>query len=315
MANKRLITSAIWEDDWFGQLDFFDQALWIGLFSKCADDQGRLLDNAVLMRAAIFPYKDIDVARIQAALAGFEQDGRIHRYEAGGKALVQILNWWAHQPQQWASESKWEAPAGWVDHVRTRVNGQYHEANWRSKAENAQDNATWTPQQDGETDGSGERSGEGLTYDSQVGGHVPVPVPVPVPNSTTTATRAREPKPPPTEPEAPNDALAGMLFRQVENTGVLLSPTLSEAWLDAIDDHRAWLTPEFLADAFKEAAASGVARPAPRYIQAILDRCAREGVRPGEGRAPGNGNGSRASPIDKERASVDALNEWLQEGA
>jgi hypothetical protein len=34
MANSRIITSAIWEDDWFGQLGFFEQALWIGLFSK-----------------------------------------------------------------------------------------------------------------------------------------------------------------------------------------------------------------------------------------------------------------------------------------
>jgi len=291
MANKRLITSAIWEDDWFGQLDFFDQALWIGLFSKCADDQGRLLDNAVLMRAAIFPYKDIDVARIEAALAGFEQDGRIHRYEAGGKRLIQVVHWWEHQPQQWAMASKWLAPDGWVDHVRTTRDQKVVTENWRGKAENADDHLGWRPsdQIDNQVDDQ---------VDSYVASHTYVsdPDPDPVPNSTTTATRAREPKPPPTQSDGQNDALAGMLFQQVENTGVLLSSTLSEAWLDAIDDHREWLTPEFLAAAFKEAAASGVARPAPRYIQAILDRCAREGVRPGEGRAPGNG--SRASPDD-----------------
>jgi hypothetical protein len=181
MANKRLITSAIWEDDWFGQLGFFEQALWIGLFSKCADDQGRLLDNAVLMRAAIFPYKDIDIAEIDAALDGFVAAGRIHRYESGGKGLIQILNWWAHQPQQWASESKWASPDGWVDHVRTRVNGQYYEDNWRSKAENAEDNATWAPQQGDAESVQVNGSGERFTSAGQVGGHVPVPDPVPDP--------------------------------------------------------------------------------------------------------------------------------------
>uniref|UniRef100_A0A6M3LMI4 Putative homing endonuclease n=1 Tax=viral metagenome TaxID=1070528 RepID=A0A6M3LMI4_9ZZZZ len=122
MATRRMIASSIWEDDWFGQLGFFEQALWVGLFSKCADDQGRLLDNAVLLRAAVFPYKDMNPADIDGALVGFEEAGRIHRYETDGKRLIQVLNWWEHQPQQWASPSKWAAPEGWVDHVRTREN-------------------------------------------------------------------------------------------------------------------------------------------------------------------------------------------------
>jgi len=49
------------------------------------------------------------------------------------------------------------------------------------------------------------------------------------------------------------------------------------------------------------------------YIRAVLRNWLEQG-RPGL-KPPATGNGSRASPIDKERASVDALNEWLQEGA
>ena len=117
------------------------------------------------------------------------------------------------------------------------------------------------------------------------------------------------------EPDPDDVALAGVLFEEVHKLGVLLNPTVAEAWLDAIADHRAWLTGEFLQDAFRDAAAAGVPRPSPRYIAAILDRCAREGVRPGEGRKPpSNGTGPRASPLDKEAASVAALNEWLAEG-
>lgn len=182
MANSRVISSAIWEDEWFGPLGFFEQVLWIGLWSKCADDQGRLLDNPILIRAAIFPYKDVPTETISAALAQFECAGRVHRYQADGKHLLQVVHWWTHQSQQWASASRWPAPAGWTDHVRTRENGQYVTVNWRSKAENAQENAAWTPQVT--TPGDGVQvnpSPEQCTCSPQAGGHIPIPIPIPVP--------------------------------------------------------------------------------------------------------------------------------------
>lgn len=130
MAKNRLIASDIWADDWFGPLPFFEQALWIGLFSQCADDQGRLLDNPVLIRASVFPYKDIAMADIVKALALFERDGKIHRYQADGKKLIQIVNWWDHQHAQWVQPSQWPSPEGWHDAVRTRMNGTYLSENW-----------------------------------------------------------------------------------------------------------------------------------------------------------------------------------------
>ena len=171
MASRRMITSAIWEDEWFGELDFFEQVLWIGLFSKCADDQGRLKDNAILIRASVFPYKDTDVDIIVAALECFEQAGRIIRYEANGKMLIQIVKWWEHQKPQWAAASQWEPPSTeYDDRIRTRLNGQYYEVNWKAK-----DNKKPTPKS------SGERSPEEPSRASQVDGQYPVPVPVPIP--------------------------------------------------------------------------------------------------------------------------------------
>lgn len=130
MAKNRLIASDIWADDWFGPLPFFEQALWIGLFSQCADDQGRLLDNPVLIRAWVFPYKDIAMVDIVKALALFERDGKIHRYQADGKKLIQIVNWWDHQHAQWVQPSQWPSPEVWHDAVRTRMNGTYLSENW-----------------------------------------------------------------------------------------------------------------------------------------------------------------------------------------
>ena len=197
MANSRVISSSVWEDDWFGPLSFFEQTLWIGLFSRCADDQGRLLDNTVLIRAAVFPYKDIDLANVEQALAHFETSQRIHRYEARGKRLIQIRHWWKHQPQQWASASKWPAPPGWIDHVRTRENGQYVTENWRGKADNANDNDAWTPSpecaEDNKADVHLNGSPETRTLEKQggnLGGHIPIPDPIPDPVPVPEKTRA-----------------------------------------------------------------------------------------------------------------------------
>lgn len=130
MANSRLITSAIWEDEWFGELDFFEQALWIGLFSKCADDQGRLLNNPTLIRAAVFPYKDVPLSDITTLLNEAAASKKAILYEADGKALVQIVRWWQHQKPQWACESKYASPPGWTDRIRTRQGGKYRAINW-----------------------------------------------------------------------------------------------------------------------------------------------------------------------------------------
>ena len=171
MATSRLIASTIWDDEWFGQLDFFEQTVWIGLFSRCADDQGRILDNAVLIRAALFPYKDVAISEVEAALRKFCDSRRLHRYEVDGKPLIQLVHWWQHQQQQWAQHSRWPAPAGWVDHVRTRLNGHYVEEDWDGKGGNAKANRDWEPAI------SPERSPEPVTCTSHVGRHDPDPDP------------------------------------------------------------------------------------------------------------------------------------------
>jgi len=177
MANSRLISSAIWQDDWFGPLDYFDQVLWIGLFSNCADDQGRLLDNPIVIRAAVFLYKDVPIDDVGAAIQRFADAGRICRYEADGKSLVQIINWWEYQQPQWASASKWPAPSGWMDHVRTRQNNKYFEQDWLGKDHNADAHVGWVPVQVNDQ------------VNDQLSGHVPIPisVPIPVPENTTQA--------------------------------------------------------------------------------------------------------------------------------
>lgn len=130
MANKRLITSDIWADDFFGTLPMMERLLWIGLFSRCADDQGRMVDNPIVIRSTIFPYDDIPAADIDAGLSRFESEGKILRYTHEGKKYIQLLRWWEHQTMQWAMQSKYPAPPAWDDRVRTTYKGKYIAINW-----------------------------------------------------------------------------------------------------------------------------------------------------------------------------------------
>ncbi len=129
----RHISPDIYEDEWFGTLDFFQMALWVGLFARCADDQGRFEDNAYQIRSRLFVYQDVSVEQIKEALATFTHPDRMVRYEGGGKRLIQLVNWWDHQPLQWAVPSKFEPPSGWVDRVRTCIKGQYVVSNWSTR--------------------------------------------------------------------------------------------------------------------------------------------------------------------------------------
>jgi hypothetical protein len=187
VATRRMIYSAIWEDEWFGQLDFFQQALWIGMFSKCADDQGRVYANYVLVRSAVFPYKDIPIADIKQAFKDFADAGKIILYEVGGKSYAQLVKWWEIQRPQWASPSIYPAPDGWRDRIRTRENGEYRVENWDGsvgavQVDSSGGNIPEDDTYDVQVNSSGIVAPEHDTQPLQVGRHIPVPVPVPVPD-------------------------------------------------------------------------------------------------------------------------------------
>lgn len=169
---RRVITPEIFEDEWFGTLPDRQALIWFGLFGTIADDQGRFADNAVVIRSRLFAYRDVPVADVAGALEAFVQAGKLHRYRAGDKPLMQIVTWWEHQRPRFAAPSAFPAPSGWTDRVKTRTNGRYVEACWELAG------GFMSPE---------EASCEGLvqgvrTNDSHEGlvlAHEPVPVPEP----------------------------------------------------------------------------------------------------------------------------------------
>lgn len=166
MANRRVINCDIFEDEWYGLLEFFEQQLWIGLFARMADDQGRLLDNPIAISNYVFLYKSVDPKNVNDALDKFFNDGKIIRYKKDGKKLIQIKRWWENQKPQWANESKYPPPDGWSDRIRTRLNNKYIVKNWGVDPDNFENIPEGAPEGAPETKSAR---------------HVPVPVPVPDP--------------------------------------------------------------------------------------------------------------------------------------
>ena len=134
MANKRMINGYVWEDEFFLTLTMFQRLLWIGLLTAAADDQGRMMDSAAMIRSKVFPIDDISLAEIESALKVFAEAGKIDRYKQGGKKAIQIVNWWKHQRPRWAGESTLPAPEGWVDRYRYQATGGgIAELNWKEQ--------------------------------------------------------------------------------------------------------------------------------------------------------------------------------------
>ena len=123
MANRRMISAGIFEDEFTGQLTLLERLLWIGLITSVADDQGRLFDSTALIRARIFLYDDVDDEQVEAALVKLASAEKIIRYKTEGKKLIQIVKWWIYQTPSWASPSKYPAPDNWTDRAKYHAPG------------------------------------------------------------------------------------------------------------------------------------------------------------------------------------------------
>ena len=123
MANRRMLTSDIFSDDIFMELDDVTRLLWIGLITICADDQGRFQNNDFLIKSQVFPADRKSPSRILKSLQILEEKGMIFCYKKDGKSLAQIVNWWKHQAPSWAAASLYPAPDGWTDRVKVNTKG------------------------------------------------------------------------------------------------------------------------------------------------------------------------------------------------
>lgn len=94
MARARNIKPGLLKNEVLGVADPLFTLLFVGLWTL-ADREGRVEDRPVRIKGELFPYRDgLDV---DTMLDWLETEGFIQRYQAGGKALIQILQFAKHQ--------------------------------------------------------------------------------------------------------------------------------------------------------------------------------------------------------------------------
>lgn len=94
MARIRTIKPEFFLNEQLATLGFGDRLLFVGLW-LLADRAGRLEDRPLRIKAALFPYDEIDVDAGLARLAA--ADGLILRYQVDGQRLICIPTWEKHQ--------------------------------------------------------------------------------------------------------------------------------------------------------------------------------------------------------------------------
>lgn len=242
MANKRLIYQDMFEDDEVGMMPVEVRLLWVGLITAVADDQGRLIDNASLIKSKVFVYdSDITEAMINNWLKLLQDAEMIIRYKSGNKKLIQITKWWEYQTPSWASESKYDAPPTWVDRVKVHTIGNKVKViNWDKTGGLSNDVRTDVPTPVDSLYIKGDVKGEGDIEDD-------------------------------IEAEPVSTTAAGAVFSAYEHEIGVITPHIAERIKDACE-----LYPEsWLIDAFKIASEKNARNM--KYVDAILQRWKAEG--------------------------------------
>lgn len=113
MARKRMISPEIWESQSFGELSMLAKVLFIGMISQ-ADDDGKGVLSAQLLKSRILPYDELRIADIDKALReighkpSVNADGDKAREEAGHKLSVTYYEVGGKQYYYFDNWRKWQ---------------------------------------------------------------------------------------------------------------------------------------------------------------------------------------------------------------
>lgn len=109
MARKRMISPEIWESQSFGELDLLGKVMYIGMISH-ADDEGRGILSAQLLKSKILPYDVVRNADVEKALEDIGNKTSTLYYEVNGKSYYYLENWSKWQYIQKPIPSKLPSP-------------------------------------------------------------------------------------------------------------------------------------------------------------------------------------------------------------
>lgn len=105
---NRIIKESICVSESIDSLSWFDEVFFYRLIVNC-DDYGRLDARPAILKARLFPLKDITAGIITDALRDLEAAGMVLLYQSRDKPFLQLVSWEAHQSIR-AKRSKYPAP-------------------------------------------------------------------------------------------------------------------------------------------------------------------------------------------------------------
>lgn len=105
---NRILNSSICTSDSIDELDFFQEAFFYRLLVS-VDDYGNFDARAKIIRAAVFPLKDVSLEEIENALDALAQQGMLQYYTVRGKRYIHLTGWTRFQRLR-NSKHKYPAP-------------------------------------------------------------------------------------------------------------------------------------------------------------------------------------------------------------
>ena len=93
---NRIIKESICTSETIEELGWFDEVFFYRLIVSC-DDYGIMDARPKILKARLFPLRDITLDEIKAALRVLMGNGLIRMYTVGGKPYLQVITWTEHQ--------------------------------------------------------------------------------------------------------------------------------------------------------------------------------------------------------------------------
>ena len=108
---SRLLTESVCYSEKIEKLNTFAEVFFYRLLVN-VDDYGRLDARPRMLRAKLFPLKNVMLGLMSDALRALEAAGLIDCYDVGGEPYLQIRDWETHQQIRFKRE-KYPPPPGW----------------------------------------------------------------------------------------------------------------------------------------------------------------------------------------------------------
>lgn len=105
---NRILNSSICTSDSIDELDFFQESFFYRLLVS-VDDYGNFDARPKIIRAAVFPLKDVSLKDIETALDALEKQGMLQFYTVNGRRYIHLTGWTRFQRLR-NSKHKFPAP-------------------------------------------------------------------------------------------------------------------------------------------------------------------------------------------------------------